>query len=116
MYKRQHPILFTQRKLTLLDEFSGEFTDSVLKGEDLKAYFRRYGTKEASLDELLRANESPSIDERRPILLQGELANPYRLQEITWAHCRCSVSVWRASAERGPTDWTPATPILASIM
>ena len=78
----EHPILFTQRKLTPLDGFPGEVTDGVLEGEDLKTYFRRYGTKEASLDELLRANESPSIDERRPILLQGELANPYRLQEM----------------------------------
>ena len=35
-----------------------------------------------TVDELLAAHEAPPMSERRPFLLLGELANPYRLQDI----------------------------------
>ena len=57
-------------------------TDDSLEGDTLHAYVRSYGTEEALLDELLKQEGAPLVDERRPILLQGELANPYRLQEM----------------------------------
>ena len=77
-----HPLLFTQRELISLDRLPNESTEGVLEGENLKAHVRRFGTQDMLLDELLAADGSPLIEERRPILLQGELANPYRLQEI----------------------------------
>ena len=76
------PLLFTQRELISLDRLPNESTEGVLEGENLKAHVRRFGHQDMLLDELLEADGSPLIEERRPILLQGELANPYRLQEI----------------------------------
>ncbi len=78
----EHPLLFTSNEVILLDDFHGEMSDEVLGGPTLKSYFKRFGAKNSSLDELLAKENAPLIDERRPILLQGELANPYRLQDI----------------------------------
>ena len=78
----EHPVLFTQDEVLLLDRFAGEASDTLLEGSLLTDYLGQFGTAEASLDELLQGLEAPLIAERRPILLQGELANPYRLQEM----------------------------------
>ena len=78
----EQAMLFTDDELVLLDGFAGEPSDDLLEGESLRGYFGKFGTPTASLGELLEVNGAPPIDERRPILLQGELANPYRLQEI----------------------------------
>jgi len=78
----EHPVLFTSDEVMLLDGFQGEAGDEVLHGSTLKAYLKRFGTTTKSLDELLSEASAPSVEERRPILLQGELANPYRLQDI----------------------------------
>ena len=78
----EHPILFTSKDVVLLDDFAGEVSDEVLQGADLSAYFKRFGGRSTSLDGVLAGENAPPIDERRPILLQGELANPYRLQDI----------------------------------
>ena len=78
----EHPVLFTQNEVFLLKRFSGEPSDAVLAGPDLMDYMRRFGTATASLDEMLAELGAPLIADRRPILLQGELANPYRLQDI----------------------------------
>lgn len=75
-------LLFTQNALLVLDGFEGEAGDKVLEGSELLAYFKRFGTKTASLETLLAEEQAPPLEERRPILLQGELANPYRLQDI----------------------------------
>jgi hypothetical protein len=78
----EHPVLFSQDEVLLLDRFAGEASDTLLEGSLLTDYLGQFGTAEASLDELLQGLEAPLIAERRPILLQGELANPYRLQEM----------------------------------
>ena len=78
----EHPVLFSQDEVLLLDRFAGEASDTLLEGPLLTDYLGQFGTAEASLDELLQGLEAPLIAERRPILLQGELANPYRLQEM----------------------------------
>ncbi len=78
----EHPVLFAQNEVLLLDRVPGDSSDAPLAGPLLMDYLGQFGTAEASLDELLRACDAPLIAERRPILLQGELANPYRLQEM----------------------------------
>ena len=78
----EHPVLFTSNEVMLLDGFHGEAGDEVLQGPTLKAYLKRFGTTTKSLDELLSEASAPLVEERRHILLQGELANPYRLQDI----------------------------------
>ncbi|MEC7508491.1 MAG: hypothetical protein VX965_05565, partial [Candidatus Thermoplasmatota archaeon] len=77
-----HPVLFTNQRVIPLDRFAGEMTDDSLEGDTLHAYYCSYGTEEGLLDEILKQEGAPLVDERRPILLQGELANPYRLQEM----------------------------------
>ena len=53
-----------------------------LSGETLQAYIAQYRSGTSTLEELLLAHNAAPLAERRPILLQGELANPYRLQDI----------------------------------
>ncbi len=78
----EHSVLFTHDEVVSLDRFSGEVSETLLAGPLLLDYLGKFGTVEASLDELLGQLGAPLIAERRPILLQGELANPYRLQAI----------------------------------
>jgi|TARA_Y100000991_G_scaffold47041_1_gene33451 hypothetical protein len=78
----EHPVLFTRDDIVLLDRFSGEVSDDLLEGTLLKDYVSQFGTATTSLDDLLQELDAPLIADRRPILLQGELANPYRLQEM----------------------------------
>ncbi|MGB0235809.1 MAG: hypothetical protein ACPHF0_00535 [Poseidonia sp.] len=78
----EHPVLFTKEAVLRLDRFTGAMTEQPLEGEALRAYLGSYGTGNGTLDELLQQAGGPSLRERRPILLQGELANPYRLQEM----------------------------------
>ena len=65
-----------------LSKFTGSMTQDALSGETLAAYVGAYGTDDATLDDLLNQANAPLLSDRRPILLQGELANPYRLQEM----------------------------------
>ena len=74
----EHPVLFTRDDIVLLDRFSGEVSDDLLEGTLLKDYVSQFGTATTSLDDLLQELDAPLIADRRPILLQGELANPYR--------------------------------------
>ena len=79
-----HPVLYTQRAVIDL-QFKGDtMAESVeeLDLEGLRAYARHYASATADLDALLLADGSEPISERRPLLLQGELANPYRLQDM----------------------------------
>ena len=78
----EHPVLFTKEAVLRLDRFNAAMTEDLLEGEALKAYVGSYGTDDCALDELLEQAGAPPLRERRPILLQGELANPYRLQEM----------------------------------
>ena len=79
------PVLYTPRAVIDL-EFQGELQiEDELDVEGLRTYARQYASAEAGLDDLLSADGSEGISERRPILLQGELANPYKLQDIGMA-------------------------------
>ena len=78
----EHPVLFTKEAVIRLSKFTGSMTQEPLSGETLAAYVGAYGTEDATLDELLNQANAPLLSDRRPILLQGELANPYRLQEM----------------------------------
>ena len=79
------PVLYTPRAVLDL-EFQGELQiEDELDVEGLRTYARQYASAEAGLDDLLSADGSEGISERRPILLQGELANPYKLQDIGMA-------------------------------
>ena len=78
----EHPILFTQNEVVTLAHFEGTPGNEPLDGLALKAYASRYGTADMSLEALLQSHHAPGLDERRPVLLQGELANPYRLQDM----------------------------------
>ena len=53
-----------------------------LDGKALTSYLAGYGTENDSLDAVLGAQGVAPMAQRRPILLLGELANPYRLQDI----------------------------------
>ena len=111
----EHPVLFTKEAVLWLDRFTGAMTENLLEGEALKAYVGSYGTGDGTLDELLEQAGAPPLRERRPILLQGELANPYRLQEMNMGPLPLIPFVLRAFAERGRTAWTLETPIPAFI-
>lgn len=77
-------VLYTPRAVIDL-QFQGEpmaDADEELDLDGLRAYARRYASDSGDLDTLLQADGSEPISERRPLLLQGELANPYRLQDI----------------------------------
>ncbi|MGB0515722.1 MAG: hypothetical protein ACPGKR_02125 [Poseidonia sp.] len=78
----ERPILFTPEEVVLLDGFAGEVSNDELRGDALQAYVRRFGTTNHSLEELLASANAAPLEQRRPILLQGELANPYRLRDI----------------------------------
>ena len=79
----ERPMLYTPRAVIDL-EFSGEMAsnDDELDGGGILAYAEHYASNGVSLNALLKAEGAPLLEERRPILLQGELANPYRLQDI----------------------------------
>ena len=83
----EHPVLFTKEAVIRLSKFTGSMTQEPLSGETLAAYVGAYGTEGATLDELLNQANAPLLSDRRPILLQGELANPYRLQEMRMGPC-----------------------------
>ena len=63
-------------------QFPSQITDEVLAGQSLQAYCSEFTSDSGTVDELLAAHEAPPMSERRPFLLLGELANPYRLQDI----------------------------------
>ena len=79
----ERPMLYTPRAVIDL-EFSGEMAsnEDELDGGGILAYAEHYASNGVSLNALLKAEGAPLLEERRPILLQGELANPYRLQDI----------------------------------
>ena len=92
--------------MVLLDGFAGDVLNDGLRGDAFQAYVRRFGTTKHSLEELLASANAAPLEQRRPILLQGELANPYRLRDINMGPLPLLTVRLRASAERGLTDWT----------
>ena len=76
-------LLFTPTTtLTLVGHHDRDAKDDVLDLEGLRSHCSKYSTSGTPLNEALRAAGAPSLDERKPVLLLGELANPYRLQDI----------------------------------
>lgn len=56
--------------------------DGPLTGAPLQSYCSSFSSSEGTVDDLLVAKNSAPMNQRRPFLLLGELANPYRLQDI----------------------------------
>jgi hypothetical protein len=75
-------ILFTQRQLIPLEHPEFQDTSKVLSREDLMTIAQSYQHENRGLDQLLQENNAPLLSERFPILLAGECANPYRLQDM----------------------------------
>ncbi|HJM55158.1 MAG TPA: hypothetical protein QGI72_02815 [Poseidonia sp.] len=77
------PLLCTSEEvITLLSNTKKPPFDVSLKGEQLTSYLAEFETETGSIDTLLKAQNVAVMAQRRPILLLGELANPYRLQDI----------------------------------
>lgn len=77
------PVLYTQRAVVELDREEEPWDEaSLLNQAGLMLYAEGYRANGRSLSEWLADVGSEPLSGRRPILLQGELANPYRLQEM----------------------------------
>ena len=74
-------LLFHPSELTSLDTPVNQ-PDSVLSGARLQEYCGAFQSAEQTVDEMLQSYDEAPMAERRPFLLLGELANPYRLQDI----------------------------------
>ena len=53
-----------------------------LSGPALQAYCASFTSSDGTVEDLLAEQSAPPMSQRRPFLLLGELANPYRLQDI----------------------------------
>jgi hypothetical protein len=53
-----------------------------LSGTNLQSYCASFSSEKGNVEALLASHSAPPMSERRPFLLLGELANPYRLQDI----------------------------------
>ena len=78
----EHPIRSPPEEVILLDRFAGEVSEDEHQGDMFHAYVQRFGTEDHTLEQLLASADAAPIEQRRPVLLQGELANPYRLRDI----------------------------------
>ncbi len=56
--------------------------EGVLAGQTLQSYCGDFSSESKTVEGLLAEHGGASMQERRPFLLLGELANPYRLQDI----------------------------------
>ena len=63
-------------------QFPKEESEEVLESSSLQAYCAQFSSGEGTVEQLLAQHNAPAMSERRPFLLLGELANPYRLQDI----------------------------------
>lgn len=75
-------VLFTQRQIIALEPPEFQDTSKVLSREDMITIAQSYQHENIGLDQLLQQNNAPQLSERFPILLTGECANPYRLQDM----------------------------------
>ena len=76
------PVLFTPSAVVDLVYEGSEDWAEELSGDALVNYLTGFSANGKPIEELLTLHEAPRLNERRPVLLQGELANPYRLQEM----------------------------------
>lgn len=62
--------------------FPDEAPQGMLSGQTLQEYCSAFTSEKGTVDDLLSNHEGAPMSQRRPFLLLGELANPYRLQDI----------------------------------
>ena len=62
--------------------FPDEAPQGMLSGQTLQEYCSAFTSEKGTVDDLLSNQEGAPMSQRRPFLLLGELANPYRLQDI----------------------------------
>ena len=74
-------LFFNSSELLTL-RFPDNTPQEILSGQNLREYCSSFVSEKGTVDELLSLHESPPMSQRRPFLLLGELANPYRLQDI----------------------------------
>ena len=77
----KEPLFFNSRELVSL-RFPEKSHEVVLKGESLHAYCSSFESEQGTVDDLLAEHGGAPMTQRRPFLLLGEMANPYRLQDI----------------------------------
>ena len=63
-------------------QFPSPYIEEMLEGQSLQAYCADFTSGSGTVDELLATHGAPPMSDRKPFLLLGELANPYRLQDI----------------------------------
>ena len=79
----KNSILFTQTKVIDLACTVSEIDTTItLEGAELQKYLSCYASDCANIEQLIEEHGGSAMSERRPFLLLGELANPYRLQDI----------------------------------
>lgn len=77
------PLLFTPETVISLSSFSSNCShDETLNRKGVETYVAGFGNESTSLSDLLLAHDAPPLAERKAVLLLGELANPYRLQDM----------------------------------
>ncbi len=78
-----NPILFTQNEVIDLTCTVAEIdTTLILQGAELQSYLCSFASDSATVEQLIGKHGGAPMSERRPFLLLGELANPYRLQDL----------------------------------
>jgi len=77
----QEAVFFCSSEVMPL-QFPSQENDEILAGQNLQSYCGLFSSESGTVEELLAEHGAASMQERRPFLLLGELANPYRLQDI----------------------------------
>ena len=77
----QQCVFFCSKSVIPL-QFPKEESEGVLESSSLQAYCAQFSSGDGTVEQLLVQYDAPAMSERRPFLLLGELANPYRLQDI----------------------------------
>ena len=76
-------ILFTQNEVIDLTYTVAEIDTTLnLEGAELQSYLCSFASDTAPIEQLIAKHDGAAMSERRPFLLLGELANPYRLQDL----------------------------------
>ena len=77
----KQPLLYHPNELVPL-EFPRNTAEQTLSGKLLQDYCGSFTSNSHTVHDLLQAFDEAPMSERRPFILLGELANPYRLQDI----------------------------------
>ena len=75
------PVVFTQQHLYWID--AEQIENAEMSLNEIKTCIADWKTESGlSIDAILQQEDAAPMNERRPILLLGELANPHRLANI----------------------------------